>query len=141
VQPDGGRAGAAVVQKAHRAGSRFGAVEGVGDVKHAAVGLVVGVADEQRAGCGRVLERFAAYGEFVVVTEDFSGGMGAASLSASLAASRCSAACWRRWREVLGFLVSGRWQERQEGQGKEGEGFFIGVPLGVCRIGGRMSRG
>ena len=66
VEPEGGRAGAAVIQKAHRPGGGFGVVEGVGDVEDAAVGLVFLVADEEGAGGGGVLEGLAVEGERVM---------------------------------------------------------------------------
>ena len=60
MQPDGRRAGAAVVKEGDGAGFGGRAVLGVGDVEDAAVGLVVFVLDEQVAGGRGVVDGVAA---------------------------------------------------------------------------------
>ena len=66
VQPDGCGAGAAVVEEGDGTGFRVGAVFGVGDVEDAAVGLVVVITDEQRAGGRRVVDELTVQVQIVL---------------------------------------------------------------------------
>ena len=125
VQPQRGRAGAAVVEEANGARLGLGAIQGVGHVEDAAVGLILFIADEQGAGGRGVLECLAAEGDLVMGGDGLLGGNGRRGVLVVLVVSIFM---FGRVSVLLGGGLSGRsarllcWSggaEEQRGQGNE----------------------
>ena len=118
---------AAVIEEAHGARRGVGAVERVGHVEHAAVGLVFFVADDEGSGGGGVLESLSVEVISWWVETGFSGGTGvsfsgAFSLEGAASAWGSASGAWAcGWAGGARLLRGGGGSEIQRSQGGKGD--------------------